>query len=379
MNILFLARSLGQGGAERQLVLLSKGLRQRGHAVSVVVFYGGNTVENDLLSAGVSVTQLGKGGRWDITSFLWALARAVKRIRPDVLHAYLGVPNVLAVVLKPLIPCARVVLGVRASSIDWGAYDWAVRWMYRAECLLARLSDLIIANSQSGLDYAAENGFPRKKMVVVPNGIDVEHFKPSHEARMRVRAQWGVGDKEILIGLVGRIDPMKDHATFLRAAFRIRKEKAGMRFVCVGDGPDPYKGSMRLLASNLQLDDVLIWAGARDDVAAVYNAVDVACSSSAFGEGFSNVIGEAMACGTPCVVTNVGDSAQIVGELGRVVPPQDPNALASALLATAEEIVSENDVAAHARRERIVSEFSTARLIDRTESILQALVDIPRR
>jgi len=164
-------------------------------------------------------------------------------------------------------------------------------------------------------------------MTVIPNGIDTEHFKPDPMARKLIRAEWGVADNEILIGLVARLDPMKDHSTFLRAATMLAQERPDVRFVCVGDGAEPYKSEVRRLATELALGDRLIWAGARHDMPAVWNALDLAVSSSSYGEGFSNTIAEAMACGVPCVVTDVGDSALIVGDAGIIVQPSMPAAL----------------------------------------------------
>ena len=378
MKICFLTKEFIHGGAQRQLVLLAKALADRRHEVTVALFYGGGQMEAGLAGTSVTILDLGKRGRWDLAGFLWRSVSRLRRLDPDVLHSYLGTPNILSAGLRPFLPRARIVWGVRASDMDWNQYDWIAPWVFRAECRLARYADLIIVNSRKGLEHAAEHGFPPGKMRVVPNGIEVDRFRPDREAARGLRRGWGIRDDEVLVGLVSRIDPMKDHATFLRAAAKVRQVRHDVRFVCVGDGPDPYRTSVRSLASELGLDGALAWAGSRDDVPMIYNAIDIACSSSAFGEGFSNVIAEAMACGTPCVVTDVGDSAQIVGELGRVVPPRDPDAMASALLAAIEETSWKSDAASRLRRDRVASRFSITQLVERTESMLQALVESRR-
>jgi glycosyltransferase involved in cell wall biosynthesis len=162
---------------------------------------------------------------------------------------------------------------------------------------------------------------------------------------------------------------MKDHPTFLAAAHALAAKRGDVRFVCIGDGPPRYRESLKRRAAELGLTDRLIWAGHRSDMPAVYGAFDVLVSSSAFGEGFPNVVAEAMACGTPCVVTDVGDSAEVVGDLGRVVPPGDAPTLAEAVGAVLDGPPADPD-RLHARVER---EFSVTALVERTERALQAL------
>lgn len=369
-TILFLTRSLGRGGAERQLVVLAKGLTRRGHAVAVAVFFGGGVYEAELAEAGVRVINLGKQGRWDILPFLNRLVRFLRKERPTLMHSYLGVPNILATALKPLLPGSRIIWGVRASNVDLSCYDWLSRLAYSLECRLARFADRIIANSHAGKRYAVASGFPEDKIVVIPNGINTKYFRFDSEGRQQVRSAWGLDEDEILVGLVARLDPMKDHSTFLKAASRIARERQHMRFVCVGDGSADYVELIKQQAMALGLTDRLIWAGARDNMPAVYSALDIVSSSSSFGEGFSNIIAEAMACGVPCVVTDVGDSALIVGNTGRVVAPNDGSALAAAIQHLADLPPEERRTLGEACRARIMSEFSIHRLVQRTEQAL---------
>lgn len=368
-TILFLARSLDRGGAERQLVVLAKGLARRGQTVAVAVFFGGGVYEAELADAGVRVINLGKQGRWDILSFLNCLVRLLRKERPTVLHSYLGVPNILATVLKPLFPGTRIIWGIRASNVDLSRYDWLSRFSYSLERRLARFADRIIANSQAGKQYAVGNGFPEDKIVVIPNGINTEYFRFDPEGRRQVRAEWAIGESQILIGLVARLDPMKDHPTFLEAASHIAHECDVVHFVCVGDGPSAYAEALKQQAATLGLNGRLTWAGSRDNMPAVYSALDIATSSS-FGEGFSNTIAEAMACGVPCVVTDVGDSALIVGDTGSVVAPGDHDALAAAILRLADHTPEARQVLGAACRARVVSEFGMDRLVRRSEQAL---------
>lgn len=369
-TILFLTRSLDRGGAERQLIVMAKGMASMEHPVCVAVFFGGGALEAELAESGVRVINLHKQGRWDVIPFLNRLAALLRRERPEVIHSYLGVPNILAAVMKPLLPGTRVVWGVRSSNVDLARYDWLARLAYALECRLACFADLIIANSNSGKRHSVANGFPERKILVIPNGIDTEYFRFDPEGRRQVRLAWGVGEDEILVGLSARLDPMKGHPVFLEAASHIARKCGDVRFVCLGGGPADYAEALKQRAAVLGLTSQLIWAGPQDDMPAVYSALDIASSSSSYGEGFSNAIAEAMACGLPCVVTDVGDSALIVGDTGIVVPSGDHRALAAEIRRLAKLSSQQRREMGAACRARVVSEFGIERLLLRTEQVL---------
>lgn len=369
-RIVILVRKLDQGGAQRQLIALALGLKVLGRDVHVVSFYPGGAFAAELGRRGVPTYVLGKHGRWDTIGFLIRLINCLRHLQPDVIYSFMDVPNILVVTLKPLLTGTRIVWGVRASNMDLSRYNWLSRLAYWLECRLAYFADCIIANSHAGKHYAVANDFPGKKMVVIPNGIDTNYFRFDLKARQRVRSAWGVSENEILVGLVARLDPMKDHPTFLEAASRIAHERHNVRFVCVGDGPAAYAEALKQQAAALGLTNQLIWAGARDDMPAIYSALDIASSSSSYGEGFSNTIAEAMACGTPCVVTDVGDSALIVGNTYNLVSPGDHSALASAIERLVALSLEERRALGVEGRARVMSEFGINRLIQRTEQAL---------
>ncbi|HEY7034096.1 MAG TPA: glycosyltransferase [Thermomicrobiales bacterium] len=372
MKIVLLIRSLTFGGAERQLIALAKGLHARGHDVHVGVFYAGGPLEEDLHAAGVPVTALDKGGRWDMARFLFRLARFLRRERPHVVHGYLGGSNSLAVLMRPL-HGARVVWGIRASDLDGDRYDWFYRLDGFVERWLARFPDLIITNSHAGRDHVVHRGFPKDRTIVIPNGIDAERFRPDAPLRAAARARLGVEDDDLLVGRVGRLDHQKDYPTFLRAAAEVARQRPATCFLCVGTGPADLERQLRELGEDLGLGDRLIWAGPRDDMPAIYNALDVMVSSSAYGEGLPNVVAEAMACGVPCAVTDSGDSAWVVGDLGRVVPASNVAALATGTIELLDAVA--NRAVDHAAiRRRIVRELSLERLVDQTEQALRPLV-----
>ncbi len=369
-HILFFIRALDAGGAERQLVVTAKGLADRGHKVSVLSFYSGGFYADEFNESKVQLLSLQKKGRWDLVGFLLRLIKLLRQQSPDVIYSYLGVANILSVLMHPFITSTRIVWGVRASNMNLKEYDWLSRWSYRLECRLSRFADIIIANSHAGLTFALAHGFPEKKITVIPNGIDTERYYPDKLAGEALRKAWGVAENELLIGVVGRIDPMKAHPVFLEAATLVNQQYEQVRFVCVGTGEAEYAKAMHTLATDLELDKVLIWAGRHADMLAVYNALDIVSLSSSYGEGFPNVIGEAMACGVPCVATDVGDSALIIDATGLVVPAKKSKALFRAwceiLLLDSKDFKRLSVLA----RERVINEYSINALLDRTATVL---------
>lgn len=365
-KILFLVRSLGVGGAERQVTMLARGLQGRGHQVTVACFYGGGGLETELHACGVRVVQLEKRHRWDVVGFSRRLLGVLREIRPDVVHSYLLIPNILNALVSRRVAGATVVWGVRASDVTLTTERQLDRLAFRFSRALSHFADLIVANSWAGAESHARLGYPRRIVHVVPNGIDTERFQRDAEGGCRLREQWGIPPGATLVGIVARLDPIKGHELFLHALAELVPAHPGIRAVCVGSGLDAYAAHLRRLAARLGLEPVVTWAGRRLDVRTVYSALDVVCSAST-SEGFPNVVGEAMACGVPCVATDVGDSARIIGKLGVVVPAGEPKPLAAGIARLLRE---RSPALAAACRARICEHFGLARLIDLTEELL---------
>ncbi len=367
MKIVLFTRSLNAGGTERQLVLMARGLAARGHEVTVLLLYGGGALEPALAGSGARVVAIGKRGRWDVLGPLWRLRRAFRAARADVTYAFLPMQTVLAALLAP----GRVVFGLRAGGMELARYDWLSALSYVLETKLAKRAAAIVANARA-IRAILPPGIDPARVAVVANGIDTDHFKPHPTGRAALRREWGLAENTLAIGMVARIDPMKDHGTFLCAAAAFLAANPTTRFVCVGDGDAAYRRQLVELADALGVGSALAWAGERHDLAAVYSAFDIATLSSAFGEGFSNVIGEAMACGTPVVATDVGDAVRIVGDGGVVVRARDAMALAEGWREVA---MGDIDAMASAARARIVEQYSVERMVDRTERVLTMVAE----
>jgi glycosyltransferase involved in cell wall biosynthesis len=173
-------------------------------------------------------------------------------------------------------------------------------------------------------------GYRTEKRVILPNGFDMQHFMPSEQARLQLRSELGLSPSTLIIGKIARYHPMKDHANFVCAAAHLMRSHPDVHFLLAGEKVDGTNFTLMRLINELNLGARTHLVGERDDIHRIIAALDIVSSASAYGEGFPNVIGEAMACGVPCVATDVGDSALIIGELGGVVPPRQPQALSMA-------------------------------------------------
>lgn len=361
-RVLMLIRSLAVGGAERQLTSLASGLAARGHTVAVHVQRSEIAPVHGaaLRSSGVEISH---GG------YLRALRRA-RAFRPEVVYGFGPGPNVLATLLRPLTRSCSVVWSILGSERDTGSFTWRGRLVYDLERRFSRVPRLIIANSTAGVRAAVARGLPEASIVLILNGIDTEHFAPAPAARQPVRGGWTVGPEQTLVGVVARLHPAKGHATFLRAAALVADPN--LRFVMIGSGPEEQREALRAVEREVGLSSGVIWAGERHDMPAVYSGLDLMCLPSET-EGFPNVIGEAMACGVPCVVTDVGDAASIVGDLGFIAPPRDERSLAGALANAVARRSEDQDRWSAAVRARIVGQFSKDLMVTATE---QALVRV---
>lgn len=371
-GLALLVRCLDQGGAQVQLVLLAKELRRRGVPVEVVTFYSGGELEQALTDVGIPIVSLQKSGRWDVFQFAFHFIKYVRYTRPAVVYSFLPDAGLLALLARPALRSCRVAWGIRASHVVVDKSDRLMRLSYWLEARLSCFADAIIANSEAGCAFARKRGFRLGKLHVISNGIDAQRFHFDADERQRLRAEWGVHDDEVVFGLAGRLDPMKDHPTFLRAAALVAKECARARFVFVGGGPESYGLKLRELAQSLNVHHRVIWLGAKDNMPAVNSAFDIGCSAS-IGEGFSNTIVEAMACERPCIVTEVGDSSLIVGKTGWVVPPGNERTMAAAFTKAVRMGRSVRESLGQAARRRIVAICSVEALCDRTLAVLTPL------
>lgn len=333
MKAVVLVRSLDVGGAERQATLLASALRRRGIDAVLVTFYDGGGLVGAAAALEVPVLSAAKRKRWDLV-FPARLVALLRKKRPDVVFAFMDGPNLAATAAGPLIGRPRIVWGIRGVELE-NELDWLPRTLARVEARLARWARAIVVNSDDAAAAVIARGMPAQLVRVVRNGVDLDVFRFDAAGRDRLRAEWKVPDEAPLIGRIGRLTAIKDHPTFLRAAAAVRATGCDARFVCAGDGAPSRRRELEALAASLGLAEQVFWSPARSDMAAVYSACDAVVSTST-SEAFPNVLVEALACGTPCVSTDVGQSASIIGRFGVVVPVGDSAAVAKGCLEAVE-------------------------------------------
>ncbi|MHC8598989.1 glycosyltransferase [Arenicellales bacterium IMCC55707] len=375
MNILFFIRSLGSGGAERQLVNLAIGLKSRGHEISVVTMYSGGVFE-DLLSANnISTYCLEKARRWQILSPLIRLQKILKIVQPDIIHSYGPETNVFLVLQRLFFKRYLLVWGVRVAGLPRKMYGQFESILYWFECRWSRVPDLVISNSEAGKNLSIKDGFDKSCIRVIQNGIDTDEYQPNSGMRNAFRAKMELTPETKVIGIVGRIDPQKDHQTFIEAVSLLPEhQKMEVAIICVGYRNEQETLALRKLVKSLGLEKNFIWLKRESSVVTVLNGLDILVSSS-ISEGFSNAIAEGLAVGLPCVVTDVGDSKLIVSEYGFVVPPKDSQALSDGISQMLQDSRLRSDAFSKAARNHIVRRFSIDTLVSNTEITLQRLID----
>lgn len=364
MKILHIITSLDQGGAEavlcRLLTAKNKGVEYSVISLKGDGFYG------DMLRANGLVPycfQFKRGFQLTSLFDFIRLVRLIARLSPDVVQTWLYHADLLGGVAARLARCRCIVWGIRTSSVSSslnGRFTRLVAW------LCARLSSVVPSAIATCSIEAAKShkkmGYDPAKFHVIPNGFDLAAYRPDWTKRQQLRQEWGVSTDEVLFGCVARWDPYKDHPNLLLALKRAAGGGTRVRCVLVGSGLTDRNSVLAELLSRYGLTDSVILAGPRTDIPAVMNALDFHILSSV-SEGFPNVVAEAMACGTRCVVTDVGDAAMIVGDTGWVVPPKESVLLAHAITAALGDFGGVNDTKLRLEaRKRIVDNFSLERM-----------------
>ena len=318
----------------------------------------------------LKVVSLNKKSRWDLVFFI-RLIRFLRVEKPDLIYSFLPAANLICLAMRPFVTSAKLIWGIRSSKIEYRFFDSFSKWIWKIECLLSRAVTLIIANSDAGAKHALDNGAPASKIRVISNGIDTKRFLPNESHRHRLRDYLSIGDEEWVVGTVGRFDPLKDHETFLKAAEKILKRKKNVRFVLVGVKATDNDFGKKF--SELVAEKKIIFSGFIQDPISYFQMMDLYCSSST-SEGFSNSIAEAMSCGLPAVVTDVGDSKKIVGQTGWVVPPSDADALADGILIQLSRMELARDEMAEAARSRILQNYPIEKLGQKITAVFNELL-----
>ena len=369
MRVLFVIGCLERGGAERQMINLAAGLADREHSVAIALLDGPGSLETEAEERGIELHRLYAGGRLPLPATL-RLLRLARRWRPDVLHPYLPRDNGRATLIKPGLRGASLVWGVRSSDLNHGRSSRRARLLWRLVVWASRFADLIIANSHAGAAYHAAQGYPADRLVVIPNGIDTDRFKPDAELGLRFRNEYGIPPGVPVVGMLGRFDPMKGHDEFPEIFAQVCTQVPSAYALVVGLHTDQQGSAFMEKCRMRGVADRVVLRQQTPAPEAMLNAVDVLALPS-LSEGFPNVVAEAMACGKRVVAYDVGDVRTIDHTGISTVPCLDQTSFAAAV---AQALTSDPSFA-HSRRESIVTRFSTESLLDHTARALALPLD----
>lgn len=263
---------------------------------------------------------------------LYRLWRLIRRLQPDAIQTWMYHADLLGGLCAKFAGIQNIFWGIRNSTLDWQYSKKTTILITRLCAWLSKWIPLkIVCCARKAAHVHQAIGYEQSKCVVIPNGYNIQEFYPTPKARNSLRQAWALPDEQPLIGSVGRFHAQKDYPTLIEALSRLKQKGLPFHCVLVGTNLDEENHQLVSWLEEKDIRSHVTLLGRRNDVAVVMNALDLHILPSAFGEAFPNVLAEAMACGTPCVTTDVGDAAFLVGETGWIVPPRSPDQLADAI------------------------------------------------
>jgi len=354
------------GGAEMMLLRTLGALDPVRFAPEVIALRPLGPIAPRIMGLGIPVHSIGIRGALPTPAELARLWRLMRRLRPEIVHTWMYHADLLGGLVARVATRAPVIWALHNSTLDPDHVGAATRFVVRLNALLSSwMPAKIVACSRASMQVHESLGYPAEKLVLIPNGFDLTAFRPDRAAYCAVREELGIAQDVLLLGSFARFHPQKDHRTLCRAAGRIARRRGDVQFLLAGDGIEPHNTQLSAWIAETGVAERFHLLGARSDMHRLTAALDVALVSSAFGEAFPLVVGEAMACAVPCVVTDVGDAAFMVGDGGRIVPPRDPAAFANAVLELLGQSPQQRAALGQRARERIASEFELSAVVAR--------------
>lgn len=374
MRIVFIITGLSTGGAEMMLLKVLERLDRQRFAPHVISLTTLGELAPRIVALGISIEAMGmKPGLPSPIGFFRLMCR-IKRLNPEVVHTWMYHADLLGGLAARLAGVSAIGWCIRNSNLDKDKTKFSTRVVVG---LCASISKWVpsrtLTCSEKARKVHVACGYAAEKMLVVPNGFDLSCFKPDEDARKRIRTELGIKADTPLVGLIGRFDPQKNHAGFFEAACVLHRHMPHVHFVLAGQAVDMGNAALMQAITQAGVLANTHLLGLRNDMPALMAALDVLASSSSYGEAFPNVLGEAMACGVPCVVTDVGDSAYIVCDTGRVVASKNMAGLAQALVDILQLSALERLALGEAARTRVATHFEIGQIARQYEAFYDEL------
>ncbi len=374
IKVLHVINSLGIAGAELALFrLINHSDHARFHMSVVALLYEAPLGEQ-LKQAGVSVDCLDlKKGSWNVDA-VPRLTRLLRRDRPDIVQTWLQQSDLTGGIAARLAGISHVFWNIRHSTLHPVFTPRHTQIVTKLCAKMARfVPERVVCCSEASRREQIQLGYPAERMHVIPNGVDMSRFKPDGAARQQFRQELGIGD-DFLFGAAGRLHAQKDYPNLITAAGEIARSRPRSHFVFCGEGVTDENPELRERINATGFPERFHLLGQQRNMPRFMAALDVFVSGARFGEGFPNVVSEAMACAVPCVVTDVGDSAVVVGDTGIVVPPEQPARLRDAALTLAELDPDHLHRLGLSALDRVRERFSLRRMVESYQQLYAATV-----
>lgn len=363
MKVLHIITGLNDGGAEASLYRLCNTDKLQQHSVISLMDLGkyGSLLEQ----SGISVVCLNMPrGRITIAG-LFRLWHTIRNQKPDVVQTWMYHADLIGGVIAKLCGVKAIFWGIHHSNLTHGTVKNSTRVIAKICAFLSKfIPNLIISCSQKSVFIHQSLGYDKHKFRVIPNGYDLEQYSPNKTKALDLRTQWNISQNIPLIGMVARFDPQKDHRTLIKSLSFLKRSQKMFHCILVGSEMDVTNSDLLAWIKAEDVEENITLLGRRNDIPSVMNALDIHVLSS-IGEAFPNVLAEAMACGTPCVTTDVGDAALIVGDTGWIVMPANALLLANELYVAINALREPESwsIRQQATRERILNNFSLDKMI----------------
>ncbi len=354
-------------------MLLNLALRLREQGLDQVIFslMPGGALTSQFQANTIEVRDVGmKKGIPSLKSML-RLNKGIIQEKPDIVHGWLYHASLAATLVTPKM--TPVIWGIHHSLTGLAQEKWLTRMIIKTGSRLNKRIARYVFVSKTSQKQHLKIGYPPEQSETIPNGFDLFRFRPDESVRQAVRNEWGFEDEDIIIGNAARYHPMKNHIGLIRSFSKLAKQFCNAKLVLIGRGIDENNAELKTSITETMLENRVFLLGERRDMERLMNAFDLYVSASLYGEAFPLVLGEAMACGVPCVATDIGDCKDIINNTGFLAQPGDDTSLIQAMSELISLTAKQRRELGYAARQRIEVNYSLDIIAKKYANLYQRL------